>query len=83
MQSESLATLFHIITDEESATVRKFIVDQDLMEKVNFRNIDRSEDGKKLLSKLLKGELTVPTLLVGSSLHIGKEACLRALKDLK
>lgn len=74
--------LFHRISDPESATVRKFIVDNDLKDKIDFRNVDISESAAKDLARY-NLESPIPSLWTGERLISGRHQILGFLSSKK
>jgi glutathione S-transferase len=72
--------LYHILNDDDCAEVRRFIVQRNLMEQINFRNIDRSESATKDLMAL-QGSAQVPFLEKGDLRLSGKVAILTYLQS--
>ena len=68
--------LFHQIADEGSARVRRFIVEHDLVEAVQFRNVAYDEPQKRLAE--LGGH--PPALWDGEKLFVGADAVIARLK---
>lgn len=74
--------LFHSISDEASARVRRFVVDHELLDAVRFRNITYAEVQQALQQR---GGQNVPALWDGHRLIEGVEAItarLVAAKDV-
>lgn len=72
--------LYHVLNDDDCAEVRRFIVNHNLIDQVQFRNIDRSDEASKALLAL-RGDLRVPVLVCGSEVALGKTAILEQLKS--
>ncbi len=68
--------LFHLIADEGSARVRRFVVEHDLVEVVRFRNAVYEEPKARL------GELNgqAPALWDGEKLYVGADAAIARLR---
>lgn len=81
MESLSEIVLYHILNDEDCAEVRRFIVRHDLVEKIRFRNIDRSEEATKDLQALI-GKIVVPVLCAPQKCYSGKAEILDYLQKL-
>jgi hypothetical protein len=73
--------LYHILNEDDCAEVRRFIVQNNLMEQVQFRNIDRSEEATKDLMAL-QGHLGVPFLVHQGKGSSGKKEILQVLQTL-
>ncbi len=73
--------LYHILNDDNCAEIRRFIVQNNLMERVQFRNIDRSEEATRDLIAL-QGHLGVPCLVHQGQFTTGKSEILQTLKSL-
>ena len=71
--------LFHEIADQASARVRIAIVQRDVKELIDFRNV-HFERHRERLRELGGG--AVPALWDGARLHSGEDAVLRALGDI-
>lgn len=74
--------LFHAISDEASAKVRRYVVDHELQSQVRFRNTEYAEVREALVSR---GGERAPALWDGSRLFVGYEsivARLAASKDV-
>lgn len=69
--------LFHRIADPSSAKVRRFVSDHDLLDVVQFRNVQYDEVVRDLTAH--GGEAT-PALWDGTRLVTGAEACIARLK---
>lgn len=81
MSSDAIAQdfiLYHVISDEACATVRRLIVQNDLAERVRFRNIDLSEEARNDLLAL-QGNSNVPFLVAGSQSYSAAPAILEFL----
>lgn len=68
--------LFHVIADESSARVRRYIADHELGRDVAFRNVHFGDDGEAFAAR---GGSTVPALWDGEQLHVGAEAIIARL----
>lgn len=68
--------LFHQIADEGSARVRRFVVEHDLLEAVQFRNVFYDEPAKRLAE--LGGR--APALWDGERLFVGADAAIARLR---
>ncbi|MCM2282950.1 MAG: hypothetical protein NDI61_14005 [Bdellovibrionaceae bacterium] len=72
---------FHLITDNESAEVRRFITTHELTGLVNFRNV-AYDSHAEALRQLCDGALVVPTLVVEDRRVLsGKSTILEFLKS--
>jgi glutaredoxin len=80
MEKSSDLVLYHILNDDDCAEVRRFIVENELVERVRFRNIDRSEEATKALHQLSE-RASVPALWAHQKLYIGKVEILAYLKS--
>jgi hypothetical protein len=74
-------TLFHVLNDAECAEVRKAIVQLNLIERVQFRNIDRSEGAASDLLDL-QGSAEIPYLVFEHHRYKGKAEILSFLSTL-
>jgi hypothetical protein len=72
--------LFHAISDAQSARVRKYVVDQGLVEQVRFRNVTYDEVKKDLAAR---GGTAAPALWDGVTLLSGADAILARLATLR
>ncbi len=74
--------LFHSIglESEESAAVRKFIVDNQLQEQIEFSNIAYEGPQRALLEKI--GVIEAPVLFTGEQVVRGRLAIINWLKNL-
>lgn len=73
MEPAPLFELFHAISDEGSARVRKFLVDRELTENVRFRNVVYPEVSADLAAR---GGSTTPALWDGQTLFTGADAVI-------
>jgi hypothetical protein len=71
--------LFHAIHDENSALVRRFIVENDLTARILFRNIFYPEGQAALLER---GGTSPPALWTGERLIIDANAIVEYLRGL-
>jgi len=74
--------LYHILNDESCAEVRRFIVQNELTDKVLFRNIDRSKDAADDLLTI-QGSHFVPFLADNNKFYRGSAEILRFLQGLR
>lgn len=72
--------LFHAISDAESAKVRAFVTDADLVEQVRFRNVHYAEVKADLAAR---GGTSAPAVWDGVTLVSGADACIAKLQTLK
>lgn len=72
--------LYHTLADEASAEIRQYIVKKNLIDQVQFRNVDRSEQAMKDLVRLT-GEDKVPVLTVSQQILKGRDAILQYLEQ--
>lgn len=72
------ADLFHILTDSDSAEIRRYLVANELTHKVNFRNVNYESHAEALKGAI--GCLEVPTLIQGTTIVRGKNAILEWIK---
>lgn len=70
--------LYHRIGDEDSAVVRRRVVELGLKPRIDFQNVDN--EGGEAWAKL-RGR-ALPALHDGARLHEGKEAVLAAIETL-
>lgn len=72
--------LFHSIGigGEDSAAVRKYIVDHNLKDKIEFHNL--MYEGSQKLVKEMSGQDKAPCLVVGKDIYLGKDDILNWLK---
>ena len=75
----TMPELFHAIDDEESATVRRFVVTHDLADRVRFRNVTYAEVQVDLAAR---GGARTPALWDGERLVDGEDAVVEALRKL-
>jgi hypothetical protein len=68
--------LFHSITDEGSARVRRYVVDHELNAAVTFRNVAYPEAEAALKAR---GGTTTPAVWDGERLFTGAEAAIARL----
>ena len=68
--------LFHEIADEGSARARRFVVEHDLVETVQFRNVTYDAPAKRLAQ--LGGH--APALWDGAKLFVGADAVIARLR---
>lgn len=71
--------LFHAIGDSSSAKVRKFVVDNDLGEKLRFRNTTYEE---VMVDLKARGGTVAPALWDGETLISGGDQVIEALKAI-
>lgn len=74
--------LYHVLNDEGCAEVRRFIVQNNLTDQIEFRNIDRSKDATKDLQDL-QGSLQVPFLVDHKKFYEGSAEILQFLQGLR
>ena len=74
--------LYHILNDEGCAEVRRFIVQHNLTDQIEFRNIDRSESAIKDLQNH-QGSLQVPFLVDHKKFYEGSAEILQFLQGLR
>jgi len=72
--------LFHAIGDAESAKVRAFITEHDLLSLLKFRNVHYDEVKADLTAR---GGTKAPALWDGTTLLLGADAILAKLATLK
>jgi hypothetical protein len=68
--------LFHVITDESSARVRRYIGEHEMERDVAFRNVHFADDNEAFLAR---GSGALPALWDGERLHFGAEAIIARL----
>ncbi|MBX7116425.1 MAG: hypothetical protein K1X64_19025, partial [Myxococcaceae bacterium] len=68
--------LFHVIADESSARVRRYIVDHELGPEVTWRNLHYPEANAAFVSH---GGQQAPALWDGEQLHVGADAIIARL----
>ena len=78
LDAEPKHELFHRITDVASARVRRLIVELELKEEIDFRNIDVSESAQK--DFLGRGGRQIPALWTGEEMIQGAEEIEKYLK---
>lgn len=71
--------LFHVLVHPGCSRVRQWIVDHQLEEAVQFRNLHFPEHAAALQGHGA-GEADVPCVWDGAALHKGAEACIARLK---
>ncbi|MFT3713379.1 MAG: hypothetical protein QM817_37460 [Archangium sp.] len=71
--------LFHAISDAQSARVRKYIVDHDLVAQIKFRNVAYDEPKKDLSDR---GGKAAPALWDGHVLISGADAIIAKLSTV-
>ncbi len=74
------AELFHEIADPDSAAARRAVVDLDLKDRVDFRNLHYPEARADFAAR---GGTHVPALWDGATLHQGLAAVTAQLKRMK
>lgn len=74
--------LYHVLTDDACAEVRRFVVEHKLTDQIVFRNIDRSEEATKDLQNL-QGSLKVPFLVDHKKFYEGSGEILQFLQGLR
>lgn len=81
LNEKPVLVLFHTLTDADCAEVRRAIIHYNLQDRVQFRNIDRSEDATNELVKI-QGNKQVPVLTSPRHHLIGKKEILAFLVSL-
>lgn len=74
--------LFHRIADLDCARIRKLIVELNLSEHVQFRNIDVSESSAKALLELT-GKANIPVMEINGQILSVFQDIVQALKSFK
>lgn len=74
--------LYHTLGNEECAIVRKAVVQMNLVDLIQFRNIERSEAAQKDLMQS-QGSLEVPFLVVDGKGLSGLNLILKILSELE
>ena len=80
-ENSVIPVLYHVLNDDGCAEVRRFIVSHQLTDRIQFRNIDRSEAASSDLLKL-QGDLHVPVLVCGSEVVRGASAIVQHLRSI-
>lgn len=71
--------LFHLIADDASAQVRRYVVDHELESGLRFRNLAFDEAMEDFHAR---GGQTPPALWDGTRLYAGAQACISRLSAL-
>ena len=76
----SMPTLYHAIADAESAVVRRYIADNNLVDIVRFRNIAYGEVES---DRVALGSPPVPAITYGTAVVSGSEKCIALLQSVQ